>query len=161
VRKKIAVITRRNRSARGFSLLELVITVAIGLTLTATAIPMIRSSVANYKLKSATNSITGVIQSTRYRAIYSGFPYRVTFTKSTSSYQVTKKAPSDTSFVNVNSVVPFGDVATTIEQDTEFEFSPGGSVKKNTGAYSFKVSYSGQQMQVDVTAYGNITIKKL
>lgn len=150
-----------NRFARGFTLLELVVTVLIGVTLTATAIPIVRSSVATYKLRSATNSITGVIQSTRYRAIYSGFPYRVTFSKSSSTYQVSKKGPSDTSFVNVNGVVPFGDTATTIEQDMEFEFSPGGSVKKNAGSMSFKVEYSGQQMQVNVTTYGNITVQKL
>lgn len=53
------------RPARGFSLLELLIVVAITLVIAAIAIPSIVTSVQNFTLRSAASSLSGLIQKTR------------------------------------------------------------------------------------------------
>jgi prepilin-type N-terminal cleavage/methylation domain-containing protein len=62
--------TRENRRhRRGFSLLELMIVIAMGLVVAALAVPNVLMSVANLRLRSAANSISGVIQDARIRAV--------------------------------------------------------------------------------------------
>jgi prepilin-type N-terminal cleavage/methylation domain-containing protein len=56
----------------GFSLLELTMTMAVGVILTLVAIPVVKSSVQYFRVRSAVSSVTGAIQSTRYRAIFDG-----------------------------------------------------------------------------------------
>lgn len=57
------------RSPRGFSLLELVIAVAVILILAAIAIPNISRTVANYKLDSSARAVAGEMQAGRIRAV--------------------------------------------------------------------------------------------
>ena len=151
-------IRRSRKSTLGFSLMELVVVVAIGLVLAAISVPAVRSAVASYKLRSGQNAITGVIQSTRYRAIYQGYPFRVAFTKATSSYQLTSKPAAAASYTNVGGAVPFGDSSVQISQDTTFQFNPSGAVTVITGASTFTLTNGGNTKNIAVSTYGNVKV---
>ena len=73
---------KRRRNALGFSMVELLIVVAIGIIVTGIAIPQVKSGIYRYRLQGAVASSTWAIQSTRYQALMAGYPYQVVFTKS-------------------------------------------------------------------------------
>lgn len=59
----------RNRKARGFSLLELIIVVSMLLVIAAISIPNMMSVIANARLRAGTTSLSGMLQSCRMMAI--------------------------------------------------------------------------------------------
>ena len=59
-------------SQKGFSFLELLIVISIGLVIMGFAIPMVQSALRNYTLNSAATNITRVMQLARYTAIRQG-----------------------------------------------------------------------------------------
>lgn len=59
----------RDRSASGFSLLELMIVVGILMVITAMAMPKIMTTIADVRLRSAVNSASGLMQQARMMAI--------------------------------------------------------------------------------------------
>ncbi|MBI1955313.1 MAG: prepilin-type N-terminal cleavage/methylation domain-containing protein [Acidobacteria bacterium] len=59
-------------SPKGFSILELLIVISIGLVLMGFSIPMIQSAMRNYTLNSAATNITRMMQLARYTAIRQG-----------------------------------------------------------------------------------------
>src|SRR5579864_5457207 len=69
-----ATILTSKRSARGFSMIEAMVTVAIIMILTAAVVPMVQVAFRIYQLRSAVASVRGMIQATRYRAIADGIP---------------------------------------------------------------------------------------
>jgi type II secretory pathway pseudopilin PulG len=80
------------RTSAGFSTLELLVVVAIGIVTTAIAIPMVQNSLRYYALREATSAVTGAIQANRYNAIFHGCQYQVVFTAATNSYTVATTA---------------------------------------------------------------------
>src|SRR6185437_8890600 len=83
----------RARAARGFTLLELVIVVAIGLILAGLATPVIVNTLRVYKMRSAVTSTTSVISNARYQAIFHGCKTQVVFTAATNTYQISSQQP--------------------------------------------------------------------
>ena len=73
-------------SSRGFTLLELMIVVAISSVMTVVAIPIINTSISNMYLGSAATSLASEFSSARYQAISSGCPVQVTV--NSQSFQV-------------------------------------------------------------------------
>lgn len=61
-----------NAHRNGFSLLELMIVMAIGLALLGFAIPVVQSAIRNYSLTSATGNLTRMMQLARMTAIQQG-----------------------------------------------------------------------------------------
>ena len=159
------LLPRARRSTGGFSLLEMVTVVAVGLIMAAISVPIIQSTVKNMRLNAATSAVTGVMQSTRYRAIYDGCPYALTFSKAADTYQIASEVTGGAcaaAMTNVGTGVPFSDPKfVTLSQDLTFQFSPGGSVTVTTGAATFNLSYIGTSntKTVKVTKYGSITVQ--
>ena len=151
-------LRRKRTLIRGFTLVELLIALVVGATLTAIAIPMVMSSVSRYQKNSAISAVTGAIRSARYSAIYQGNTFRLTFSQATSSYQLSKAPTNTTVFTNVGSSVPLsGSLAT----DTTLEFHPSGLVKPvpSTAAMAVVLTYQGVPETIAVTSsYGDISV---
>src|SRR5260370_32455839 len=78
----------RAGAQRGFTTLELGVTVIIGMMLATFVVPLIRSELNFLKVRSAASSIRGAIQAARSQAIFSGCAYAVTINKDAMTYQV-------------------------------------------------------------------------
>jgi Tfp pilus assembly protein FimT len=137
-------------------------TLSVGLILAAMAVPAVRSSVQYFRLRSSVSSITGAIQSTRYRAIFDGCPYNITLKSSADTYQIATEAVSGGScaatFSNVGTAIPFGSTAVVLNQDTTLQFKPSGFVQATAGATTFTLTYGSTTKTVTVSNYGNINV---
>jgi prepilin-type N-terminal cleavage/methylation domain-containing protein len=148
-------------SARGFSLLELLITMVIVLIATAIAIPLVGNAVGQYRLRSGVVSATGAIQTARYRAISSGYPYRVVFSSANVTYQVQSDPTISGTWGNVGGAVPLSTsvpIKMTLNQDTTLNLKPNGAVSATTGSMSFVLGLSGKTETITVSNYGSINV---
>ena len=161
----------RERGSRGFTLLELVLVVAVGMILAAMAVPVIGNTMRIYSMRSAISSLTGAISSSRYQAIFHGCKSQVVITKATYSYQVQSQAPAfngqacAAAFTNVGGAVPLMGRGVALNADITLTFSPGGSVTSNPAAVpiTLTLSYPGfvatvPTETIKVSTYGNITV---
>lgn len=57
------------RGRAGFSLLEVLVVVAIGLIITAVGLPRMSNAIANMKLRSSMTTVSGLLQNTRMMAV--------------------------------------------------------------------------------------------
>ena len=156
---------RHARGSRGFTLLELVGVLAVALVMSSMAAPVIQSSLSSFRLRSAVASVTGAIQSTRYRAIFDGCPYQITLDKSANTYQVSSTvtgAGCAAAFTAVGGPIPFGSLSqVALNQNVTLQFSPGGSIQVITGSLAFNINAMGSSNQkaITVTKYGSIKVQ--
>src|ERR1700686_2491197 len=80
-------------SARGFSLVELMIVMLVGTILTVMAVPSISSGLRNYRIRGAIANATWAVHSTRYQALMQGYPYQVVFSSTANTYQIQSMIP--------------------------------------------------------------------
>jgi prepilin-type N-terminal cleavage/methylation domain-containing protein len=155
-------IIKHHWQTAGFSLLELTMTLAVGLILAALAVPSIKSSIQYFRVRSAMTSVTGAIQSTRYRAIFDGCPYNITLNNSGNTLQVASETVGGnscaTTFTNVGTAVPFGSTAVKLNQNVTLQFKPSGVVQATSGSSTFTLSYGSTAKTVTVSNYGNINV---
>lgn len=169
-RKNRKGVTVRARAARGFTMLELVIVIAIGMILAGMAIPVIGNSLRVYKMRAAVTSVTGAISSTRYNAIFHGCKTQIVFSKATYSYQVQSQAPAlngtacTAAYTNVNGAIPLMGQGVALNADITLTFSPGGGVNSTPVAtpITMTLTYPGFTTTVlpeviTVSTYGNVT----
>jgi type II secretion system protein H len=156
-------VARRHQIVRsrtsGFTLLEMVFVVAVGMIVTTVSVPMTRSAMRTYHLNTAVATLTGAIQTTRYQAIMRGYHHNINFNPSSRSYQLASKVPPATAFSNVGTAVPWcpsGDV--TLSASTTLEFFPGGTVTATTGAMSFTLSNGTATKTITVSGVGDVTV---
>src|SRR5258706_341422 len=79
--------------SRGFSLIEVLVIVAIGTILTVIAIPSISSGLRNYRLEGAISSVTWAVHSTRYQALMEGYPFQVVSADPIQTWEVPRRFP--------------------------------------------------------------------
>lgn len=158
-------LPRHLRASRGFTLLEVVVVLAVALVMSAMAAPVVQSSISAFRLRSSVASMTGAIQSTRYRAIFDGCPYQIAFSKATNTYQVSNTvtgAGCAAAFTNVGGPIPFGSTSqVALNQDVKLQFSPGGSIQVITGSLAFNLNAqtSSNYKAITVTKYGSIKVQ--
>jgi len=151
------------RWQRGFTLLELCVVMGMVAVMTAISIPVIKSSLTSYQVSSAVASLTGAVQTTRYKAIQAGYPFQIVFTAATSKYQV-RSDPTDTGvFANVGNPIVFTAVANMLNQNTTITFRPGGALTSPqalaNGNVPMTLTYSNATPElVTVSAYGRINV---
>ena len=149
--------TSQRRGEGGFSLIELVMVVAITMILAAAAVPSVRASVQFFRLRGAVSSVTSAIQSARYQAIFQGCPYNITLSNTANTYQVASEGSGGgacaASFTNVGSAVPFGVSAVTLSAATTLQFKPSGYVSATTGSTTFTLTYGSTTETITVSPY--------
>jgi len=168
--------TVRRSTSSGFTLLEILVVATVGTIVTVMAVPMTINAVRSYQLTGAVSAATGAIQSTRYLAIMHGYPYQITFTPSTNSYQVLNEVPPATSFSPVLSAVPIsGPDAVLISRTITIQFAANGTVTEittpPTGVSPLvfqiqNINYStglanttaGESNTLTVSSVGNVTV---
>lgn len=154
--------TRNRRRDRGFTLIELVMVVAVGMILAALAVPSVRSSIQYFRVRAAVSSVTGAIQSTRYRAVFDGCSYNITLDKTANTYQIGSTTNSgnacNAAFANVGTAIPFAPSNVVLNNQIVLQFKPSGFVQATTGATTFTLTYGSTVKTVTVSSYGNINV---
>ncbi|MGH9815390.1 MAG: pilus assembly FimT family protein [Candidatus Acidiferrales bacterium] len=147
------------RTAAGFSLIEIVLVLVISFILLAISIPMVQSSIRQYRYRNAVVAATMAIQATRFQAIRNGFPYAIEFAPATNTYQVSNLPPTAAAFANVGGPVPLESGLAVISQQTRLEFSPNGTVQATAGALNFALSYGSQTKTIAVSRVGRVSVQ--
>jgi prepilin-type N-terminal cleavage/methylation domain-containing protein len=164
-------VSVRARGARGFTLLELLVVVAIASVLAAMAVPVIVNTMRVYRMRAAVSSVTGAISSARYQSIFHGCKTQIVFTAGTYSYQVNSEQPAYggqaclTGYAAVGTAVPLMGQGVAINQTVTFTFSPGGGVSSTPvmTPMTMTLTYPGFLTTVPtevitVSTYGNVTV---
>lgn len=161
-------------SVRGFSLIELLVAAAIIAIMSTMAVPVIQQTLTSYRLGAGIAAISGAIQTTRYQSISNGYPFRVAFSKTDLTYQVstcgTAYDPSTVSpdtcvYSNVGSAVPFGSSSgIQLGADITLQFTPGGRVTVSSGSLPLSVSSiagsgGNKTKTITVSTYGNVKVQ--
>lgn len=143
----------------GFTLIEIVIVLAVLTALTAISLPLFQNASTSYRMSSAVLAVTGAIQSTRYQAIMHGYPYTLALDPTSQTYQVQNEPPGTSSFTNVGTAIPWSsDKGITLSPATTLQFSPGGIVTVNSGSMVFTLSNGTTTETITVSEVGNVTV---
>lgn len=145
------------RGSEGYTILQMVVTLAVVSVLASFALPSSVIALRNYRLMAAVSAATGAITATRYQAIMHAYPYNITFSTN-GTYQVASEAPPATTFTNLGTSVPLsgnGDV--TINQTTTLQFNANGTVSAITGSLSFSISNGLLTRTINVTGVGDVS----
>lgn len=158
------------QKSAGFTLLELLVTVVILVLISGMAVPLLQNVMANYRLNGAVAAVTGTIQSTRYQAIFNGYPFQVVFDNAALTYQVKSDKNRVGVFANVcvnvalaSCPIPLAGSGTpvVVNASTTLTFSPGGTVTSTTavaGVTQIIVTYGTRQETINVSSYGNTRV---
>lgn len=150
----------RDKSAPGFSLLELIFVILIVLIMTVMAIPLISNVMGAYRLRAAVSSVTGAIQSTRYQAISAGYPYQVVFDKAASTFQVQSDPAISGAFSNVGNAIPLSSSGypVVLGTSTTLRFRPSGMVTATAGSTTLTLTHGAKTETIQVSSYGNVKV---
>jgi Tfp pilus assembly protein FimT len=154
---------RALQGSEGYTLIQIVITLAVIGVLASFALPTTQYALRYYRLTAAVSAATGAITATRYQAIMHAYPYNITFSTN-ATYQVASEPPGQASFTNLpGGAVPLAGVGdVTINQTTTLQFNANGTVSATTGALSFTISDSvvtRWQYTISVTGVGDVSSK--
>lgn len=167
--QKKAHHSRTQIAIRGFSLAELVITIAVAAILTAIAVPLVSSTWSYFKIRSSAAAIDGIIQSTRYQAIFQGCQTAVVFASAT---QTAQKQTSQAAGGGCNGVlvplcgnlpsaapcpIPLSATSATLTPDTVIIFSPRGAVQSPQavgGQTTLTLTLGGRRATIAVSSAG-------
>ncbi len=129
----------RRSSFPGFTLIELVVVVAITLVLAGITVPAVQGTLRSFWLKSAISSLSGAIQSTRYQAIFHGCQYQIAVNAAAYNYTILSAAPAANGQaclgapVQVGNAIPLAGSGVTLNTSVTLQFNPSGSVNAVVG----------------------------
>jgi Tfp pilus assembly protein FimT len=83
-----------SRRTRGFSVIELVVSCAVVMILTAIAIPSLTRSYQTYQLNSAATQLSGMLKLTRFEAIRRNTPITCQFQQNGGTWQISINSPA-------------------------------------------------------------------
>ncbi len=124
----------RKRAAPGFSLIELMLVIAIGSLLAAIAVPSITNTLRVYRMRTAVTSVTGAISSTRYNAIFTAARHRSCLARPRTPTRCKRSAgaewhvPAPQRSPMSTAPIPLMGQGVALNADVTLTFSPGGGV---------------------------------
>jgi prepilin-type N-terminal cleavage/methylation domain-containing protein len=153
---------KRPKRLRGFTVLELMVSMAVGVIVTAAAVPLITRAMTMIRLNSVSSSLTAAISATRYQAIMNSQIYTLVLTTPANTYVVTnlgsgkafRAVPIPSQGVTIN-----GGVNATYT----FTFCPNGMVYGAGGACpgpatpALTLLNQSKQVNISVSGVGNVT----
>jgi Tfp pilus assembly protein PilE len=157
------IAARFARRSSGFTVLELLLVVAVGIILAGVAIPMMSSAMNNMHVNSVVDAITGAVSKTRYQSIMTSQPYTLAITAPSNTYVVTNVTTGTAS-----ATVPLPNQTVAINSGTAatytFTFCPNGTVWGAGGGCpgivlppALSVSSQGRQVNLSISSVGNVT----
>ncbi|MGA9883633.1 MAG: prepilin-type N-terminal cleavage/methylation domain-containing protein [Candidatus Acidiferrales bacterium] len=159
-RNGLSLRSRRFRPLAGFTLIEMVTVVAIGLILTAVAIPVFSTAMANMRINSAVSAFSGAISSARYHAIKDSQTYTFVLTTPANSFVLTNTSTGVAanavplpSYVSISG--GSGSPYTYTLCPNGMVYGAGGCPGADPPALSFL--YQGRQINLAVSEVGNVT----
>jgi prepilin-type N-terminal cleavage/methylation domain-containing protein len=141
----------------GFTLIELIIVMVIGLILALVSVPLINNVYQTFRVNAAISAVTGAIQTTRYQAISNGYPFEVVFSKVNSNYQIQSDPNHAGTFANVGNPIPLS-TAAVLGQDTTILCHPGGLITATMGSTTLTLTSHGKTESIAISSYGNIKV---
>lgn len=146
----------------GFTLAELLITMAVAAVLTALSVPVLKSTMSRMRMNSAVSSISTAIGNARYSAIRNSDIYTLDFKTPQNTYVIT-----DVSKNQVGAAVPLATmVAINGGNSATFTYTlcpngivygAGGTCTGNANAPpALVLTYTGLQTNIAVSAVGNV-----
>jgi prepilin-type N-terminal cleavage/methylation domain-containing protein len=163
-------LLRRKRGSHGFTLIEIVVVVLIAGILAAISIPIINNSLRVFALRSAVSALTGIIQSTRYQAIYHGCGYQLAFSAATFSYTVQTTTPAVGTTTGCSAAyaattppqnnIPLPGRGIALGASVTIQFHPSGQVVATVGTMApITLTYPGlPQEQITVSNFGRVNV---
>jgi len=161
------IAARFARRSSGFTVLELLLVVAVGITLTAVAIPMMKSAMNNMRMNSMADAVIGAVSKTRYKSIMTSQPYTLAITAPSNTYVVTNVTTGTAS-----ATVPLPNQTVAINSGTAatytFTFCPNGTVWGAGGVCpgaglppALSISSQGRLVNINISSVGNVTTTKV
>jgi prepilin-type N-terminal cleavage/methylation domain-containing protein len=152
------------RRLRGFTMLELLITMTIGVILAVIAIPVLGSALQRMHLSSMTSSVSTGILKARYEAIRDSQTYTLTITTPANTY-VVKNVQTGAAGPTIPlppEVALNGGVANTFTytlcpNGIVYGASGGTCVPGNPNPPLLKATVAGAEVDISVSSVGNVT----
>jgi prepilin-type N-terminal cleavage/methylation domain-containing protein len=154
-----------HRALKGFTVIELLVVLAIGTVLTVMSIPVIGNALSRMRLNSAVSSVTTTISKTHYRAIRNSDIYTMTITTPQNTFLVTDISQNKADRVEpLPSEVSINGGAAAAYTYT---FCPNGTVYGAGAACvnnpnlppALLVTYQARQTNINISTVGNVTTK--
>ena len=155
---------RRPDRGPGFTILELVMGLAIGTIMTVVAVPIMGTIMTTMRMNSSATAIATAISQTRYNAIMNSQIYTIAFSAPSNTYVVTNVKTGTAA-----TVVPFASPSVALNGGTAgtytFTLCPNGTAWGAGGicspnppaAPALSVTYQGRQTNINVSSVGNVT----
>ena len=144
-------IYRKGRGAKGVTLIELVVVMAIVAIMALFMAPAIGEWVDNFRIRQAARDISSTLQQAKMQAISTRQPHSVTFTPGADIYQITPVTAG-----GGGAQLPKG---VTIVSGSTITFSADGTSPVN-GIITIN-NTKGKQYQVSVSATGRIQMQEI
>ena len=151
----------------GFTMIEVLIVMAIAIVLAGIAIPITTNAMNSYRQNAAVAATTSAISATRFLAIMRGYPYQLVFTSSSMSYQVFNEVPPASTFSLVtpsigSATTPLpaaGGISMTGTSFT-YTFSANGTVTSTASpaGTAMQIKNSVKSNTITVSGVGNVSV---
>ena len=153
-----------------FSMIEIMIVIAISILLAGIAIPIMTNAMNSYRQNAAVAAASGAISATRFQAIMRGYPYEIIFTSSTMSYQVYNEPSGATcppTFSALGTAIPLpaaGNITIT-QSSATYTFNANGTVYgavsttspcPNSAIPTLQIKNAVRSNTITVTGVGNV-----
>ena len=149
-------ILKHNRGASGFTVMELVVVIAVAMLITGIAVPSFLSWLPTLRLSNGARQVATDLQLARMKAISQNAKFRLNFTSGT-SYEF-QKDNSGFGYESGPFSLPEGITVTETTPFTTSEFQPRGTANTGVGISTITLSNGSDTKQVAIKLVGRVNV---